>query len=196
MTVLSRLDELTRTLEERTVGLVPADAYLLLARIILGFPLLMNGVGQIAMPGIMEDQMNMVGVSLAWKWPAILASLLGGLAILLGWRVRLAAVLLIVYVIPATLLFHGTQNLVTGDDPLEVPELAIRLCQWQVTDFKGVTTPVSADFLRGCGFYRLWFDGAKTMDHFTMLIPALLLLAGAGAGHFSLDRFFSRNRKA
>ena len=62
------------------MGRIPADVWLLLARVLLGLPLVMNGVGQLAMPALMDAQMNMVGIDLVWKWPAIRASLLGGLA--------------------------------------------------------------------------------------------------------------------
>lgn len=193
--MLLRLDAWADRLEAGTVGRMRSDVWLLLGRLIFGLPLMMNGVGQIAMPGIMESQMTMAGVSLAWKWPAIIASLMGGMAILLGWRVRLASVLLIIYVVAATLLFHNTHTLASGDDPLAVPELATRMCEWYIYEFKGVTTPVSADFLQGCGVYRLWFDGAKTMDHFTMMIPVLLLLAGCGGGSWTLENALRNRRK-
>ena len=193
---LARFDAWAETLESHSAGLVPADVALLVARVIFGFPLLMNGVGQIAMPGIMEAQMSLFGVSLAWKWPAILASLLGGLAILVGWRVRLAAALLVIYVVAATLLFHNTHTLLDGDDPLAVPELARRLCEWHVYDFKGVARgQVSEEFIHGCAVYRLWFDGAKTMDHLTMMVPALLMLVATGGGRYSIEAFFRRRRK-
>lgn len=195
MGVLAGIDGWTRRFESRSVGRLQPDAWLLLARVLLGLPLVMNGVGQLAMPALMAAQMDMVGLNLAWKWPAILASLLGGLCIVVGWRIRLAAALLVLYVIPATLLFHNTHTLVRGDDPLAVPELALRMCRWYVYDFKDVASAVSDDFLKGCAAYRLFFDGAKTMDHFTMLIPALLLMVGAGAGRFSLDHRFQLDRK-
>ena len=195
MSILRRIDGWTRGLENRSVGRIPADVWLLAARILLGFPLVMNGIGQILTPAPMEAQMSLVGVSLAWKWPAILASLLGGLAVLVGWRIRLAAALLVIYVVAATLLFHNTQNLVIGNDPMAVPELALRMCRWFIHDFKGVTTPVSNDFLRGCGVYRLWFDGAKTMDHFTMLVPLLLVLAGTGGGRYGLEHWLAKKMK-
>ena len=140
--------------------------------------------------------MNMVGVNLAWKWPAIMASLLGGLAIVLGWRVRLAAALLIIYVVTATLLFHNTQMLVASDDPLAVPDLALRMCKWYLYDYKGIAGPVSDDFLHGCAVYRLWFDGAKTMDHLTMMVPALLLLVVTGGGRYSLESLLRKKWKA
>jgi len=195
ITAIARFDKWADSVEAGTVGRVGPNAVLLLGRLIFGLPLLMNGVGQIAMPELIESQMNMVGVSLAWKWPAIMASLLGGLAIVLGWRVRLAAALLIVYVVAATLLFHNTQTLVPSEDPLAVPDLALRMCEWYLYDFKGVAGPVSDEFLHGCATYRLWFDGAKTMDHFTMMVPALLLLVVTGGGHYSLESSLGKKWK-
>lgn len=196
VTAIAVVDRWADAIERGTVGRVRADAVLLLGRLIFGLPLLMNGVGQIAMPGLMESQMNMVGVSLVWKWPAILASLTGGVSIVLGWRVRLAAALLIVYVVAATLLFHNTHTLVTSGDPLAVPDLALGMCKWYVYDFKGVSAPVSDEFLHGCAVYRMWFDGAKTMDHLTMMVPALLLLIVTGGGRYSVESYLSKKWKA
>lgn len=192
---LSRLDAWADRIESASVGRAGSDALLLLGRVLVGLPLLMNGIGQVAMPALIEAQMIIVGVSLAWKWPAILASMLGGLALAIGWRVRLAAALLIIYVVAATLLFHNTHTLVTGDDPLAVPDLALRMCEWYFYEFKGVAAPVSEELLRGCGSYRLFFDGAKTMDHFTMLVPCLLLLIATGGGAYSLENVLRRRRR-
>jgi uncharacterized membrane protein YphA (DoxX/SURF4 family) len=193
---LLQLDALTDRIESGAIGRIKPDVWVLIARIIFGLPLLMNGVGQIVQPELIESQMNMVGVSLAWKWPAILACLLGGLAIVIGWRVRLAAFLLIIYTVAATLLFHNTHTLVTGDDPLEVPQLARQMCEWYVYDLKKIPAgSLSEDFFTGCGVYRLWFDGAKTMDHFGMMIPMLLVLVGVGGGAYSVEHVLRKRRK-
>jgi uncharacterized membrane protein YphA (DoxX/SURF4 family) len=193
---LLQLDSVADGIESGSIGRIKPDVWILIGRVIFGLPLLMNGVGQIMQPELIESQMNMVGVSLAWKWPAILACLLGGLAIVIGWRVRLAAFLLIFYTVAATLLFHNTHTLVTGSDPLEVPQLARQMCEWYVYDFKKIPAgTLSEDFFKGCGVYRLWFDGAKTMDHFAMMLPMLLVLAGIGGGTYSLEHYFRRKRK-
>lgn len=193
---LLQLDAVADRIESGSIGRIGPDVWVLVGRIIFGFPLLMNGVGQIMQPELIESQMNMVGVSLVWKWPAILACLLGGLALVVGWRVRLAAFLLIVYTVAATLLFHNTHTLVSGSDPLEVPQLARQMCEWYMYDFKKIPAgSLSEDFIRGCGVYRLWYDGAKSMDHFVMMVPMLLVLAGIGGGAYSLENVFRKRRK-
>ena len=176
------------------LGDTTSNAVLFIARVLFGFPLMMNGVGQIVMPGLMESQMDMVGVSLVWKWPAILASLLGGLAILTGWQVRLASFLLIIYVVTATVLFHNTHMLADGAEPLAVPQLATEHCTWFLEDFKGISDP-DPDLIRGCAMYRLFFDMAKFMDHITMMVPALLLLIVTGGGRWSVEGWLARRRK-
>ncbi len=193
---LLKFDAVADGVESASVGRIKPDVWVLIGRIIFGLPLLMNGVGQLAQPELIESQMNMVGISLVWKWPAILACLLGGLAIVFGWRVRLAAFLLIIYAVIATLLFHNTHTLVSGSDPLEVPQLARQMCEWYVYDFKKVPAgSLSDDFMTGCGVYRLWFDGAKMMDHFTMMVPMLIVLAGIGGGRYSLEHAFRKRRE-
>ena len=47
---IARLDAAAAALEQNTVGRAPSDVLLLAARILFGFPLLMNGVGQIDNP--------------------------------------------------------------------------------------------------------------------------------------------------
>jgi|GEM_PF-5127231 len=191
MSTLCKLDGVTAEIEQKAIGWVSKDVWLFLARFLIGAPLIMNGVGQMAQPEIMIAQMNMYGLSLAWMWPAIMASFLGGWAIVLGWRIRTAALLLIVYSIPATLIFHG--SFMGWENKAIVPAVNLEYCRWFVGFEK--LPPQSAEFIQGCGFEKGLADMFIFMKHITMLIPSLLLLM-VGGGRFSLEAWLQKKREA
>ena len=191
MSLLNKLDAATAAAERRALGWVADDVWPLAARVILGVPLIMNGIGQMAQPQILIDQMNIHGVPLAWMWPAILASLLGGWAIVLGWRIRAAAVLLLVYTVAATVLIHG--SFIGWADKAAAPAVSLEACRWWVGFEK--LPAASEEFIRGCGFFKTLGDLFTFQKHVTMLVPALLLLM-AGGGRYSLEEWLGRKREA
>lgn len=79
-----------------------------LGRVLLALIFVMSGLGKIAdFAGTQEYMasygMPATGLLLAG---AIVIELLGGLAVLTGYRARLGAAALIVFLVPATLIFH------------------------------------------------------------------------------------------
>ncbi len=186
---LYKLDGSLAMIEQSCLGWISKDFWLFLARFILGAPLIMNGLAQMAQPEIMIAQMNMYGVSVGWMWPAIMASFLGGLALVLGWRIRTAAILLVIYTAAATYLFHG--SFLGWENKAVSPPVSLEACRWWVGFEK---LPAASDeFIRGCGFYKTLGDLFIFQKHVTMLIPALLLLMG-GAGRFSLEARLEKKR--
>lgn len=222
MKAILKLDDTFARLENAIVfvfGLLSANIYLLIARIIFGLPLIMNGVSQLgAMSGLLDAQMQISGIDPVWKVPAALASLLAGLAILLGYRIRLAALLYIFYVVAATLMVHnshtllangidvfeiegstiGTFNMASGrlvEGPTLLPEYARKNCEWYIKDFRQMKGKiVNDDFVLGCSLLRVELDQTISMRHFTIFVPALLFLIAAGAGRFSIEGWLSSKR--
>jgi putative oxidoreductase len=81
----------------------------LAGRILLSVIFLLSGITKIMHWSATADSMaahgmGAVGLLLAG---AILVEVLGGLALLLGWQMRAAAVVLFLYLIPTTLIFHN-----------------------------------------------------------------------------------------
>lgn len=78
-------------------------------RILISLIFFMSGVGKIfdfgGTTAYMENVGNMPAASLLLVG-AILFELAGGLSIILGFKARIGAVLLMVFLIPATLIFH------------------------------------------------------------------------------------------
>ena len=186
---LHKIDSSTSMVEQTCLGWISMDVWCFLARFILGAPLIMNGIVQMAQQEIMIAQMNMYGVSLAWMWPAIMASFLGGWAIVLGWRIRTAAILLGIYVVVATYLFHG--SFIGWENKAVAPPVSLEVCRWWIGFEK---LPAASDeFIRGCGFFKTLGDLFTFQKHITMLIPALMLLMG-GAGRFSLEAWMEKRR--
>jgi len=194
--VVLKLDGATAAIEKRLFGWISADVWLLVGRIVLGVPLIMNGVGQavgelVGPEKMMSAMMTMRGVSLHWMWPAILVSFFGGWAILLGWRIRLALLMVAIYTVFATVMFHG--SFVGWENKLVPPAFNLDACRAMIAWDK--LPPASDEFIKGCAYFRTWSDMFAFQKHLTMLIPALLLLM-AGAGRYSLDEWARRKRAA
>lgn len=104
---LGRLDHFTNQL----AYWVPLPGRALLAGLFLW-----SGVGKVFNFEGTAGYMASVGMPLVTLFlvGAIILEVGGGLALLLGWRSRLAALALIVFTIPATLIFHNFWA-VTGD---------------------------------------------------------------------------------
>jgi len=84
----------------------------LLGRVLLSIIFLMSGFGKIRdWPGTAEH-MESYGMPLVpfFLTGAIIFELAGGLSLLLGFRARVGALLLIVFLIPATIIFHAFWN--------------------------------------------------------------------------------------
>ncbi|MGB3692705.1 MAG: DoxX family protein [Spirulinaceae cyanobacterium] len=81
----------------------------LAGRIFLAIIFLNSGIGKIL--GFAETQQMMAnkGLPLAGLLLAftIIFQLVGGLSLVLGYKVRIGAILLIIFLIPATLVFHN-----------------------------------------------------------------------------------------
>ncbi len=92
-----------------------SSAGLLVSRVLLAAVFLVSGTGKICAfgptMGVMAARgMHMAGMFLVL---AILVEIGGGLSVLLGYRPRLGALVLALYLVPVTLVFH--RNLVDPD---------------------------------------------------------------------------------
>jgi putative oxidoreductase len=81
----------------------------LIGRILLGLMFLMSGIHKISDP--QGTQQYMISMGMTWMTTllyvgAIVAELAGGLSLLLGYRAKAGAWLLILFMIPTTLVFH------------------------------------------------------------------------------------------
>lgn len=81
----------------------------LLARIFLSAIFLKAGLDKILDPASTQQAMESKGIPLAGVLliPTIIVLLLGGLSVLLGYKARWGALLLIGFLIPTTLIFHS-----------------------------------------------------------------------------------------
>ena len=103
--------------DETTIKATPlADTIALGARVLLTLPFLRSGLSKIvdfeATAGFMRAEgMRLVPLFLVG---AIVLEVLGGLSILAGYRARLGAIALMVFLVPTTLIFHDFWSF-TGD---------------------------------------------------------------------------------
>lgn len=80
----------------------------LIGRVLLGLIFVLAGFGKLSNPAATVGYMTAYGMPYAnlLVWPAGLVELGGGILLLVGWHARWAATALILFVIPATLIFH------------------------------------------------------------------------------------------
>lgn len=80
----------------------------LIARILLSALFLWSGLGKILHPGTTQDYMTAYGMPLTQLFliAAIAIEVLGGLSVLLGYKPRLGAIALSIFLVVATLIFH------------------------------------------------------------------------------------------
>ena len=80
----------------------------LLARIFLSAIFIKSGIDKILNPSVIQQFMESKGIPFPGLLliPTIIVLLIGGLLILLGYKARLGALLLIGFLIPTTLIFH------------------------------------------------------------------------------------------
>lgn len=93
------------------------DLFLLLGRCCISALFLASGFKKVIDYGGTYDRMQEVGMSMAtdfWLVGAILLLCLGGFSVLLGYKTKLGAGALLLFLIPATVIFHADWS-----DPLE-----------------------------------------------------------------------------
>ncbi len=85
------------------------DSVLLVGRILLSIIFVMAGIDKLIKFGGTVEDITSVGVPLATVAAvgAIVVEIAGGLSVALGSRTRLGSGLLVLFLIPATLLFHN-----------------------------------------------------------------------------------------
>lgn len=100
----------TPTMENSTDrGLHATRNYIpLIARLCLALLFLWSGIGKILDPAGTQQYMASAGMPLTGLFlvGAIVLELAGSLSLILGYKPRLGAILLIIFLIPATLIFH------------------------------------------------------------------------------------------
>lgn len=79
----------------------------LLGRVMLALIFILAGIGKIMDPAGTSAYMESMGVTSMLLWPSALLELIGGVAIAVGYRTSLAAILLAVFSIVAAVLFHS-----------------------------------------------------------------------------------------
>ncbi len=85
-----------------------ADLVALPARLLLAAIFVSSGVGKIFEFGSTRDFMAQEGMQMPALFliGAIVFEIVGGASIVLGYKARLGAILLIIFLVPATLIFH------------------------------------------------------------------------------------------
>lgn len=102
---------------ERNTGLHATRNHIpLIARVLLSALFLWSGVNKILHPAQTQQYMAAHGMPLTGLFlvAAIAVELGGGLSVLLGYRSRIGAAALALFLIPATLIFHSALN-----DPMQ-----------------------------------------------------------------------------
>src|SRR5215469_14000608 len=77
-----------------------------IGRILLALIFLLSGVGKISDQAGTIQYMQAVGVPALLFWPTVAVEVLGGVAIVLGYQTRAAALALAAFCVAAALLFH------------------------------------------------------------------------------------------
>ena len=88
-----------------------SDAILLVGRILLGWLMFISGWGKLGsgMAGF-GGYLTALGVPTYWAWPAMLAELIVGAALILGVATRYAAIAGFIYLVIATAIAHRYWN--------------------------------------------------------------------------------------
>ena len=96
-------------LNKQRDGLYTLNNYLsLLARIFLSTIFIWSGINKIINPVVTQANMSAhrMPLTLVFLVGAIALEILGGLSVLLGIKTRWGAAMLIIFLVPATLIFH------------------------------------------------------------------------------------------
>jgi len=101
-------------------SLVSPDVVALVGRILLAAIFVMSGLGKIAQPAITIGYMRAAGLPLAPVGLAVAALIEvgGGLALILGYRVRVSATLLALFALATAAIFHSALADQNQNDPL------------------------------------------------------------------------------
>jgi putative oxidoreductase len=78
----------------------------LLARIMLALIFIMAGVGKVMDPAGTAAYMKLMGVPGILLWPTIALEILGGIALIIGYKTRMAAYALAIFSLLAAFIFH------------------------------------------------------------------------------------------
>lgn len=79
----------------------------LISRILLGVMFVLAGAGKLADPAGTAGYMSSVGLPGILVWPTIALEILGGLAIIVGYQTRYAALALAAFCVASAALFHN-----------------------------------------------------------------------------------------
>ncbi|MCC5832122.1 MAG: DoxX family protein [Chlamydiales bacterium] len=87
-----------------------------LGRLLISLIFILSGLGKILDFQGAVEQLRGYEIDLAYFFIliALLLQLIGGILLLLGWFTRFAVVILMIFLLPTTLIFHGFWNY-TGD---------------------------------------------------------------------------------
>ena len=91
-------------------------------RLLISLIFILAGIGKVIdFPGAV-DSLRSVGIQGAqfFIFIALLMELIGGLFLLLGWYTRLGIYILMIFMLPTTLLFHGFWNYTGGEMALQL----------------------------------------------------------------------------
>lgn len=125
----------------------------LLGRFLIAFLFLRSGLGKIDDFGGVAGNMTAKGMPYAefLLMGAIAIEIVGGLCLLLGWKARWGALALLIFLIPATLIFHNFWAV----DPAQVKEVTNQTGHF----FKNVSIMGALIFVMGMG------SGPLSLEH-------------------------------
>jgi putative oxidoreductase len=78
----------------------------LVGRVLLALIFVLSGVGKMSNPSGTMQYMEAMGVPTLLLWPTIALEVLGGIAIIVGYRTRVVALALAAFCVVSALLFH------------------------------------------------------------------------------------------
>lgn len=79
----------------------------LIARIMLALIFILAGVGKIMDPAGTSGYMEAMGVPSVLLWPTVALEIIGGIALVVGYKTAFAALSLAIFSIAAAVLFHS-----------------------------------------------------------------------------------------
>lgn len=131
----------------------------LLGRFLIAFIFLRSAVGKIGNFAEAAGGMAAKGMPYAefFLVGAIVFELVGALCVLLGWKARWGALALLIFLIPATLIFHDFWAI----DPAQVREVANQANHF----FKNLTLMGALIFIMGVGSGPLSLSAEKEDRH-------------------------------
>jgi putative oxidoreductase len=79
----------------------------LLGRIMIAIIFILAGVGKIIDPASTTDYMQSMGVSSILLWPVVFLEIVGGIALIIGYKTAWVAFALAIFSVAAAVLFHS-----------------------------------------------------------------------------------------